>query len=123
VSERLRVLARGLRRFGKLVVVCAGFVVLLSLVFGLLAGQPGLRAIALGFYITGSLLVIMAFFSGHQRRMRMDPYDPRIPEELKLQKTARDEREEALSVSTVLLALGLVLFVFGVLFDTRHSPL
>jgi hypothetical protein len=122
VTERLRVFTRGLTRFGKLVGVTAAIVAGLSLLLGLVTSQPLMRAIALGFYLTGSLLVIVAFFTGHHRRMRMDPYDARLPEELKTRRTARDEREEALSVSAVLLVLGLVLFVLGVLFDSRNSP-
>jgi heme O synthase-like polyprenyltransferase len=123
VNERLRVVTRGLARFGKLVAVSVAVVVALSLVFGLMAGQPLMRAIALGFYLTGCLLVILAFFSGHHRRMTMDRYDPKLPRELSRPwRTAREEREEAMSVSTVLVVLGLLLLVFGVLFDSRNSP-
>jgi hypothetical protein len=122
--ERRRYVAAGLRRFAKLSAGAAILVVLISLAMGLVFGHPVLRAITVGFYLTGSAVIILGFFHAHRGPLRPksksaedDPFG-RGP----VRQATLAEREEALNASALFVSLGVVLFAIAVLLDSlAHS--
>ena len=75
-DDRRRYVVAGLRQFAKLSVGAAIMVVAVSLVMGLLFGHPVVRSITLGFYLTGSAVVILGFFHAHRGPLRPQQEDP-----------------------------------------------
>ena len=115
-------------RFVLLVLLCVGVTVAGSLLFGLLAGASLERALALGFYIVGSFLLVCAFFVGNRGPTVVDSESP-APMVLpmlsiagrRLRWATMREQNETIASSGVFVCLGLVLVAFGVLVDSRHS--
>jgi hypothetical protein len=98
--------------------------------FGLLAGATMSRAISLGFYLVGSFLLVGGFFVGNRGPVRLKKDDPEGAMPIlglpllggrSVRWATPDEREEAISMSAVLVTLGLVLILIGVAADTRVS--
>jgi hypothetical protein len=122
--ERRRFIAAGLRRFAQLSVGAAILVVAISLVMGLGFGHPLLRSITLGFYLSGSVLVILGFFHAHRGPLRPksdsaidDPFG-RGP----VRQATLEEREEAINASALFVTLGMLLFLIAIVLDSiAHS--
>lgn len=102
-----------------------------SLLFGALAGAAVDRAISLGFYLVGSFLLVGGFFVGNRGPVRLKKDDgtgagiPVLGLPLlggrNVRWATKEEREEAISMSAVFVALGLVLILIGVAADSRVS--
>lgn len=120
-------LLRGLRR---LLVFLGGVVAItaaVSLLFGALAHASLERALADGFYVAGSAVLIGSFVLGVRGPLRADwgDVDDRpVPQMArggmftrKIRRSTPDERTEARRNSVALFALGLVLLIIGGAFD------
>lgn len=112
-------LVAALVRFGALLAVSIGVVVLLVLPFGLLLGASANRAVSLGFYILGCFLMLAGFFVGNRGPFRAEesPETPRLGR--RLRSASRAEMLEAISISAVFVVLGLVLIAIGAVVDSR----
>ena len=113
------------RRFVLLLLGVAGGTAVVSLALGLLAGAGVSRSISLGFYIVGSFLLVAGFFIGNRGPVRVKG-DPGFSffgyvKDRRLRWATGDEQVEALSLSFVFVALGLVLIILGVATDTRYA--
>lgn len=115
-------MAAAARRFGIIAGAVAGGTAVLALLFGLAFGSTVSRSLSLGWYSVGSVLLISGFFVGNR--------GPARPEgegwsAFSLHRWVRwatpDEQRESLSLSAVLVVLGLLLIALGVLADTRYK--
>ena len=113
-----------LRRFAELLVGVSLLIVAVSLVLGLAVGSSLGRAVSVGFYVIGSVLLIGGFFVGNRGPLR-----PRgdggwlIFRPREVRRATPAEREEALNMSAILVVPGLVLIVFGIAADPRQRLL
>ena len=113
-----------LRRFAELLVGVSLLIVAVSMVLGLAVGSSLGRAVSVGFYVIGSVLLIGGFFVGNRGPLR-----PRgdggwlIFRPREVRRATPAEREEALNMSAILVVLGLVLIVFGIAADPRQRLL
>ena len=110
------------RRFGILLGALVGGTAVIALLLGLAFGSSVSRSLSLGWYIVGSVLLISGFFVGNR--------GPARPEgegwsAFSMRRWVRwatpDEQRESLSLSAVLVVLGLALIALGVLADTRYK--
>jgi hypothetical protein len=114
--------AAAARRFGVLLGALAGGTGALSLLLGLAFGSSVSRALSVGWYIIGSVLLISGFFVGNRgpARPEGEGWSP-----FSLRRWVRwaspDEQRESLSLSAVLVVLGFVLIALGALVDTRYA--
>jgi hypothetical protein len=122
-----RRLLDGLRRFTVVAAVVVALTAVLSIIVGVLAGSSVLRSLAIGFYLSGALFLMLGFFFGTRPPVRQDSsegafgsffggYYGRGP----VRFANPEERDDAISSSAVFVTLGFVLLLFGVLFDRRH---
>ena len=110
-----------LRRFAILYGGIGALTVVLSLVFGAMAGAPLARSIAIGLYLIGSLILIFGFFVGNRGPLRHADADDRpsiIPRGVR--RATVEERKEAISISVLFVVLGLGLIMLGILSDSSH---
>jgi hypothetical protein len=121
-ESRARFLAAGARRFAVLLVGIAGATALGSLAIGLLAGAATPRALSLGFYLVGSLLLVAGFFVGNRGPARLKD-DGDATQELKTGRrvrwASREERVLALNESAIYVTIGFILIVIGLVVDAR----
>ena len=122
-------LVEGLRRFALVVAGTAVVVTaVLSLDLGLLVASSALRSLSVGFYMAGALCLLLGFFFGTRPPVRQDGDAGAFGELLRRVLRPRigavrhgmRSSEESISSSAVFVSLGLVLLLFGVLFDRRH---
>lgn len=110
------------RRFGILAGGLAGGTAVLALLLGLAFGSSVSRALSLGWYLVGSVLLLSGFFVGNRGPARPAGEGWSV---FSLRRWVRwatpDEQRESLSLSAVLIILGLLLIVLGMLADTRYS--
>lgn len=97
---------------------------------GLLADSSLSRAISLGFYGVGCFLLVGGFFVGNRGPVRLKKEDsaegmgmpvlglPLIGGRA-VRWASKEEREDAISTSAVLVSLGFVLILIGIAADTR----
>jgi hypothetical protein len=124
--SRGRLLA-GARRFA---VIAAGAIVctaVLSLLVGVLFRASALRSLSIGFYLVGALFLTLGFFYGTRPPVRQDSSAGMFGSFFgafygrgAVRFASPEEREESISSSAVFVTLGVVLLIFGVLFDRRH---
>jgi uncharacterized membrane protein len=117
----------GLRRFALVVAGTAGVTAVLSLIVGVLLKSSALRSLAVGFYMAGALCLLLGFFFGTRPPVRQDRDEGAFGSFFggfygrgSVRFARHEEQEEAISSSAVFVSLGLVLLIFGVLFDRRH---
>jgi hypothetical protein len=117
-----------LRRLVLLMLGTIALTVVLSLFFGLLAGGSVTRALVLGFYLTGSFLLICGFFVGNRGPTRVKSEEPGpvvVPfmgiGSRRLRWASLHEQNETINNSAVFISLGLVLVLLGIVLDTRQS--
>ncbi len=116
-------LLAALRRFGALLVASAAVTAAASVLLGLLLGASASRAIALGFYIVGSVLLLAGFFVGNRGPVRTKTESGALPffGARQVRWATPEEREEAINYSALLVSLGFVLIALGVVSDTRFE--
>jgi hypothetical protein len=100
----------------------AGGTGVLAILIGLVAGSGIGRALSVGWYSVGSLLLISGFFVGNRGPARPQGEGWSV---FSLQRWVRwaspDEQRESISFSALLVVLGFVLIVLGAIADTRYS--
>jgi hypothetical protein len=111
-------LRRLLFLIGGIVIVIA----VVSVVIGVLAGSNLGRAVSIGFYLVGTILLASGVFIGSRGpvRSRNPRYDHLIGPRLVRWATPQ-EQEQVLNDSAILVLIGFVLVVIGLVVDGRHS--
>src|ERR671931_1068707 len=109
------------RRFFVLLGALAGATAVLSLVGGLLGGVSVGRALAVGFYLVGSFLLIAGFFIGNRGPVRPKGTGPMLLGSRIMRWATPLEREETLNESALFVALGFALILIGVAVDSRTA--
>jgi len=98
-----------------------------SLLIGAIAGSSAARALTLGFYLVGSLLLLAGFFLGNRgpARVRSEEggggFFPILGGGRRLRWATLNEQDETINSSAVCVGLGIVLVFAGFLVDGRHS--
>ena len=116
-----------LRRLALLIVGVGGGTVIVSIVFGLLFGASLPRAIALGYYLVGSFLLLAGFFFGNRGpvRPRGDDVGGGLflfrPGGRRVRWATSEEQTEAINYSALYVVLGLVLIFLGLAADNQHA--
>jgi hypothetical protein len=110
-----------LRRFSLLLVSVAALTAVFAFVVGLAAGAGVSRSVSVGWYIVGSILLVGGFFVGSRGPARPQgegwfPFSTRRW----VRWATQEEQTESISLSAILVVLGLVLIVLGVVADTRY---
>ena len=115
-------MAAAARRLGLLLGALAGGTAVCALLLGLAFGSSVSRSLSLGWYIVGSLLLISGFFVGNRGPSRPEGEGWSVFSVTRLVRWATpDEQRESLSLSAILVVLGIVLIALGVLADTRYK--
>ncbi|MGB2874624.1 MAG: hypothetical protein WBB76_04030 [Gaiellaceae bacterium] len=120
-------MAAALRRLALVVVLSIGVTAGGSLLVGVLAGASLDRALTLGFYLTGSFLLLGGFFIGNRgparRRSGAESEIGPFPllGERRLRWATLREQDETINTSALLVGLGILLILVGFLVDSRHS--
>ena len=111
-----------LSRLVGLFVLAAGVTVVGAIVFGLAVGAAS-RAISVGFYLTGSFMLVAGFFVGNRGpvRFRGDKEAPLFWGSRFVRWASPSEREENINLSAVFIVLGFVLILVGVAADNRYD--
>jgi len=117
------VLKAAIRRFLVLLAGIAGVTAVLSLLGGLLGGGSVSRAVAIGFYLVGSFMLIAGFFIGNRGPVRPKGTGPMLFGSRIMRWATPLEREDSLNESALFVALGFVLIVIGVAVDSRTGLL
>jgi hypothetical protein len=112
-------LVAAIRRLVVLFAVLGASITVGSLVLGLLFDTPWQRSVSLGFVVIGSFSLVMGFFVGTRGPVRLVRRDRGSLKGARLAQP--EERVEAINVSALFVAVGLVLVVIGVALDPRYS--
>lgn len=99
-------------------------VLLVTVPVGLLTSVRLDRAVSLGFYGLGTLLVILGFLSGSRGPFRSDndyTHGSALRSERRLRRATLDELHESMNGAAVVIAIGLVLVALGVIIDSRYT--
>ena len=107
------------RRFLVLLGGLAGATAVLSLLGGLLGGASVSRALAVGFYLVGSFMLVAGFFIGNRGPVRPKGTGPMLFGSRMMRWATPLEREDSLNESALFVAVGFVLILVGVAVDTR----
>jgi divalent metal cation (Fe/Co/Zn/Cd) transporter len=120
--------AAALRRLLLLTLLAATITAAFALGLGVLIGSSAARSVSLGFYAVGCFLMVAGFFVGNRGPARVKSESPGagfLPFPLfgdrRLRWATADEREEAINMSAVYVALGFLLVLIGIAVDSRHS--
>jgi hypothetical protein len=115
-------MAAAARRFAILITVLVAGTAVLATLFGLLFGASVSRSVSLGWYIVGSILLILGFFVGNRGPARHRGEGPMTPFSLTrwVRWATPEEQRESLSLSAIFIILGFVIIVLGVLVDSRY---
>lgn len=114
-----------LRRLGLIVGGLAGATLVVSLLLGLAAGSRLARAISVGFYSIGCVLLLGTLLLGargplrpvwHDEHRRAGFLSPRG-----VRKATPDERKESSRTAILLFGLGLGFIVLGAVIDPNHK--
>ena len=122
-------MAAAARRFGIVVGSIVGGTAAVSLLLGLAFGSSVSRALSLGWYIVGSVLLISGFFVGNRGPARVksesdtrsSPMGMLLGGGRNLRWATLGEQNETINNSAVFITVGLVLVAIGILFDSRHA--
>src|SRR5512133_652636 len=114
-----------LRRLALLIVGVGFGTLVVSVLLGLLFGASLPRAIALGYYLVGSFLLLAGFFFGNRGPVRprgdADVGGGMILRGRRVRWATRDEQAEAINYSALYVVLGLVLIFLGLASDNKHA--
>jgi hypothetical protein len=119
-------LAAAARRFALFFGALTAGIVLVSAFLGLTLGSSLSRAVSLGFYLTGSFLLVTGFFLGNRgpARLRGQPGDEGVwglGRRKGVRLATPEEQAEAVSTTTIFVTVGLLLIFIGVIADPRYS--
>jgi hypothetical protein len=119
------VLAGAARRILGLFAVVGGVTVFVSVALALLTDTSVRRAIAVGFYAVGSIILLSGFFVGNRGVLRADTDDEKGGLLLgfgrrRVRSATGEEQRENVRVSALVIGLGIVLLVLGTLADTEN---
>jgi hypothetical protein len=119
------VLAGAARRILGLFAVVGGVTVFVSIALALLTDTSVRRAIAVGFYAVGSIILLSGFFVGNRGVLRADTDDEKGGLLLgfgrrRVRSATGEEQRENVRVSALVIGLGIVLLVLGTLADTEN---
>ena len=112
-----------LRRFLVLLGGLTGVTATLSILGGLVGGGSLLRAVAIGFYLAGSFMLIAGFFVGNRGPVRPKGSGFPLFGQRMMRWATPLEREESLNESALYVVLGFALILIGVAADTQASLL
>ena len=99
----------------------AALTAFVSVAIGLLVGASLMRALSIGFYLTGSFLIIAGFFVGNRGPARLKGDSGALLFGSRSVRWATpDELGDAINSSAVFVAIGFALILLGGLADTRH---
>ncbi len=118
-------LVGALRRLLTLFVVVGGVTLIGSLAVGALAGASARRSVALGFYLMGSILLLVGFVVGNRGVLRAET-DSNAGGLLSgfarrgVRSASGEEQSETIRVSALVIGLGIALLILGVLADTDN---
>src|SRR2546421_3190570 len=114
-------MAAAARRFGILLGALVGGTGVIALLLGLAFGSSVSRALSLGWYAVGSVLLISGFFVGNRGPARPQGEGWAMFSMRRWVRWATpDEQRESISLSALLVVIGLVLIVLGAVVDTRY---
>jgi hypothetical protein len=121
MTNRLAIVALGLRRF---VVVLGGLAALTAagaLALTALAGWDTNRALAVAFDVVGMFFLVAGFFVGNRGPVRLKG-QASVPfvGERKVRWATLNEREDAISDSAVFVAVGFAMILIGIVIDSRY---
>src|SRR4029077_2408033 len=115
-------MAAAARRFAILLAAVIGGTGAGALRLGLLFGASVSRALSVGWYVGGSLLLVSGFFVGNRGPARPQGEGWSAFSVRRWVRWATpEEQRDSLSLSAVLVVLGFVLIALGVLADTRYK--
>jgi hypothetical protein len=110
-----------IRRFVVLLAAITVVTGALSLLAGLAGGGSAERAVAVGFYLVGSFMLIAGFFIGNRGPVRPKGTGPMFFGSRIMRWATPLEREESLNESALFVALGFALILIGVVVDSRNG--
>jgi hypothetical protein len=114
--------AAAARRLGILFGAFTAGTAAFALLIGALAGASVGRALSLGWYIVGSILLISGFFVGNRGPSRPQGEGWSVFSTRRWVRWASpEEQRESISFSALLVILGFVLIALGAIADTRYS--
>jgi hypothetical protein len=117
------VLLAGARRIATTYGAIVGVVVVVSALFALATGSGVLRAIALGLYVAGAVMLLGCFIMGVRGPLRGESREGEVVPLIGARRVRRatgDERSESARTSVLLFFLGIGLVVLGSLIDPAH---
>ena len=111
------------RRFLVMFGISAGLTAAIGALFGVAAGSSIGRAMAIGLYLVGSVVLVLGFFVGNRGPIRLRGDNPEVSylRNRAVRWATRDEQNEAINLSAVMVVLGFALVIVGVAVDSRHS--
>lgn len=94
-----------------------------AFIFGVAAGADAARSISVGFYLTGSFMLVAGFFVGNRGpvRFRRDKEAPLFWGSRFVRWASPSEREENINLSAIFVVLGFVLILVGIAADNRYD--
>jgi hypothetical protein len=115
-----------LRRLTGLFVLASALTVVGALVFGVALGADAWRSLSLGFYLTGSFLLVAGFFVGNRGPVRLRGGDSERSAYMFfgsrfVRWASPSEREENINLSAIFVVLGFLLILIGVAADNRYD--
>jgi hypothetical protein len=115
-------MAAAARRFGMIVGSIVGGTAVVALLLGLAFGSTVSRSVSVGWYSVGSVLLISGFFVGNRGPARPEGEGWSVFSVRRWVRWATpEEQRESLSLSAILVVLGLLLIALGVLADSRYK--
>jgi hypothetical protein len=117
---RLAQVGAGARRFAAVLGGVAATTAAVSALLGLLFGSSLDRAISVGFYLVGCLLLVGGFFLGNRGPVRpKGEAGPSLLGPRFMRWATPDEHDETINSSAVFVTIGFVLLLLGVFVDSR----
>ncbi|HEY6015585.1 MAG TPA: hypothetical protein VIU86_16125 [Gaiellaceae bacterium] len=114
-------LRAALGRLAKLFLLAAGGSAVIALPLGLAFGAGVSRSVSLGWYAVGAFCTLGGFLVGNRGPARsVGGYAPFSFRGRMVRWASKEEQEESINFSAVLIVLGFALIVLGIAADTRY---
>jgi hypothetical protein len=104
----------------------SAFILVVTVPVGLLTSVGLDRAVSLGFYGLGVLLVILGFLGGSRGPFRSEhdfAHGSALRSQRRLRRATLDELHESMNGAAIVIGIGLVLLALGVIIDSRYTLL